>query len=94
MHASDLTFLLHSQECVAFDAHGEVLNYDKAGAMTAMEELSDRAAKVIYFTDSPGHAKYIKTTLFGLSCRPLDCAMLVISATSGIVGTTKVSESE
>ncbi|KAJ6664745.1 hypothetical protein lerEdw1_006318 [Lerista edwardsae] len=44
---------------------------------------------MITFIDLAGHHKYLKTTIFGLTSYCPDFAMLVVSANTGIAGTTR-----
>ncbi|KAG7217938.1 hypothetical protein INR49_020760 [Caranx melampygus] len=45
--------------------------------------------EMITFIDLAGHHKYLKTTIFGLTSYCPDFAMLVVSANTGIAGTTR-----
>ncbi|KAL6487552.1 hypothetical protein MHYP_G00041780 [Metynnis hypsauchen] len=75
-----------SFEILGFDNKGEVVNY--SDSRTA-EEICESASKMITFIDLAGHHKYLKTTIFGLTSYCPDFAMLVVSANTGIVGTTR-----
>uniref|UniRef100_A0AAR2K5M1 Tr-type G domain-containing protein n=1 Tax=Pygocentrus nattereri TaxID=42514 RepID=A0AAR2K5M1_PYGNA len=75
-----------SFEILGFDSKGEVVNY--SDSRTA-EEICESASKMITFIDLAGHHKYLKTTIFGLTSYCPDFAMLVVSANTGIVGTTR-----
>lgn len=77
-----------SHEILGFDAQGNVVNYGCSELMTA-ERIGERSAKLVSFLDFPGHSKYQRTTLHGLSGYSPHYAMLVISATAGI---TKITE--
>ena len=48
----------------------------------------EQATKVVEFWDLAGDLKYMKTTVYGLTCSSPDVVMLVISANKGIQGTT------
>ncbi|KAJ7413541.1 GTP-binding protein 2 [Pitangus sulphuratus] len=63
-----------------------VVNY--SDSRTA-EEICESSSKMITFIDLAGHHKYLKTTIFGLTSYCPDFAMLVVSANTGIAGTTR-----
>ncbi|XP_062896533.1 GTP-binding protein 2-like [Mobula hypostoma] len=75
-----------SFEILGFNSKGEVVNY--SGSRTA-EVICESASKMITFIDLAGHHKYLKTTIFGLTSYCPDFAMLVVSANTGIAGTTR-----
>ncbi|XP_068423907.1 GTP-binding protein 2 isoform X3 [Clinocottus analis] len=75
-----------SFEILGFNSKGEVVNY--SDSRTA-EEICESASKMITFIDLAGHHKYLKTTIFGLTSYCPDFAMLVVSANTGIAGTTR-----
>ncbi|XP_010900031.2 GTP-binding protein 2b isoform X2 [Esox lucius] len=75
-----------SFEILGFNSKGEVVNY--SDSRTA-EEICESSSKMITFIDLAGHHKYLKTTIFGLTSYCPDFAMLVVSANTGIVGTTR-----
>ncbi|KAH9489526.1 GTP binding protein [Bulinus truncatus] len=75
-----------SYEILGFDGGGQVVNYS---ACRSIEEICERSSKLITLIDLAGHHKYLKTTIFGLTGNCPDFAMLVVSANTGIVGTTK-----
>ncbi|XP_071500068.1 GTP-binding protein 2-like [Diadema antillarum] len=79
-----------SHEMLGFNSRGKVINYCDAqqGCLTA-EEICENASKLITLLDLAGHQKYIKTTIFGLMGYSPDFAMLVVSANTGIAGTTR-----
>ncbi|CDQ91033.1 unnamed protein product [Oncorhynchus mykiss] len=64
----------------------KVVNY--SDSRTA-EEICESSSKMITFIDLAGHHKYLKTTIFGLTSYCPDFAMLVVSANTGIAGTTR-----
>uniref|UniRef100_A0A8B9P5J6 GTP binding protein 2 n=2 Tax=Apteryx TaxID=8821 RepID=A0A8B9P5J6_APTOW len=64
----------------------QVVNY--SDSRTA-EEICESSSKMITFIDLAGHHKYLKTTIFGLTSYCPDFAMLVVSANTGIAGTTR-----
>uniref|UniRef100_A0A673L3X2 Tr-type G domain-containing protein n=1 Tax=Sinocyclocheilus rhinocerous TaxID=307959 RepID=A0A673L3X2_9TELE len=75
-----------SIEILGFDSRGEVVNYSES---RTAEEICEIASKMITFIDLAGHHKYLKTTIFGLTSYCPDFAMLVVSANTGIAGTTR-----
>ncbi|XP_067943748.1 GTP-binding protein 2-like [Watersipora subatra] len=75
-----------SQEIIGFDSNGELQNYSDN---TTAEDVCEKSTKIIHFIDVPGHQKYLKTTIFGLMGHSPHFAMLVMSANTGIVGTTR-----
>ncbi|XP_056291868.1 GTP-binding protein 2-like [Pseudoliparis swirei] len=75
-----------SFEILGFNSKGEVVNY--SDSRTA-EDICESASKMITFIDLAGHHKYLKTTIFGLTSYCPDFAMLVVSANTGIAGTTR-----
>ncbi|KAG1941579.1 GTP-binding protein 2 [Pimephales promelas] len=75
-----------SIEILGFDSKGMVVNYSES---RTAEEICESASKMITFIDLAGHHKYLKTTIFGLTSYCPDFAMLVVSANTGIAGTTR-----
>ncbi|XP_061627057.1 GTP-binding protein 2b isoform X1 [Phyllopteryx taeniolatus] len=75
-----------SFEILGFDSRGEVVNYSDS---RSAEEICESSSKMITFIDLAGHHKYLKTTVFGLTSYCPDFAMLVVSANTGIAGTTR-----
>ncbi|XP_059163773.1 GTP-binding protein 2-like [Physella acuta] len=75
-----------SYEILGFDGNGQVVNYS---ACRSVEEICEKSSKLITLIDLAGHHKYLKTTIFGLTGNCPDFAMLVVSANTGIAGTTK-----
>uniref|UniRef100_A0A671T990 GTP-binding protein 2-like n=1 Tax=Sinocyclocheilus anshuiensis TaxID=1608454 RepID=A0A671T990_9TELE len=75
-----------SIEILGFDSRGGVVNYSES---RTAEEICESASKMITFIDLAGHHKYLKTTIFGLTSYCPDFAMLVVSANTGIAGTTR-----
>lgn len=75
-----------SHEILGFSSKGEVINYSES---RTVEEICESSTKLITLIDLCGHQKYLKTTIFGLTgCSP-DFALLMVSASTGVVGTTK-----
>jgi GTPase len=49
---------------LGFDAQGRVLNYQGVASLTTAE-ISAAADKVLHFIDLGGHARFLKTALYG-----------------------------
>ncbi|WAR18779.1 GTPB2-like protein [Mya arenaria] len=75
-----------SHEILGFNNKGEVVNYSES---RSVEEICEASSKLITLIDLAGHHKYLKTTIFGLTCYSPDFSMLVVSANTGMAGTTK-----
>lgn len=75
-----------SHEIIGFNNSGQVFNYSES---RTLEEIIENSSKIITLIDLCGHHKYLKTTIFGLTGYSPDFAMLVVSANTGLVGTTK-----
>lgn len=75
-----------SHEILGFNSKGEVVNYSES---RSVEEICENSSKLITLIDLAGHHKYLKTTIFGLTCYSPDFSMLVVSANTGMAGTTK-----
>jgi len=71
-------------EHIAYDLEGNIVAQDKkTGTATS------GASKCVELLDLAGHAKYLKTTLFGMTGHHPDYAMLVVGANMGFIGMTK-----
>lgn len=75
-----------NNEIMGFDNMGYVQNFSNC---RQADEICEKSSKILTFIDLAGHQKYMKTTVFGLTGYNPDFNMLLINATSGIVGTTK-----
>lgn len=76
-------------EIMGFDSKGEVVMAQTAGRKLSWEEIGNRSAKVIGFTDLAGHERYLRTTVFGmLSSEPNYC-LLMVAANNGLIGMSK-----
>ncbi|THY22332.1 P-loop containing nucleoside triphosphate hydrolase protein [Aureobasidium pullulans] len=76
-------------EIMGFDSKGEVVMASTAGRKLSWEEIGNRSAKVISFTDLAGHERYLRTTVFGmLSSEPNYC-LLMVAANNGLIGMSK-----
>jgi len=70
-------------EHIAYDVEGKVYGQDKKVPVTGIP------SKCVELLDLAGHAKYLKTTLFGMTGHHPDYAMLVVGANMGFIGMTK-----
>ena len=57
------------------------MNYSES---RSIEEICENSSKLITLIDLAGHHKYMKTTIFGLTCYSPDFTMLVVSANTGM----------
>jgi len=71
-------------EYIAYDLEGNVLSHGRKTGTT-----SSGFSKLVELLDLAGHAKYLKTTLFGMTGHHPDYAMLVVGANMGFIGMTK-----
>jgi len=69
---------------IAYDLEGNQVPQDKKTGTA-----SRGASKCVELLDLAGHAKYLKTTLFGMTGHHPDYAMLVVGANMGFIGMTK-----
>lgn len=74
-----------SHEVLGFDSNGHPVYHDIA----ASTEIAESATKLITFIDLAGHEKYLRTTISGLTGYAPHYAMLVISASAGVVTMTQ-----
>ena len=74
-----------SHETLGLDSRGQPVNY--------VDEIAENgggaASKLITFVDLAGHQKYLRTTISGLTGYAPHYAMLVVSASAGIVPMTQ-----
>ena len=75
-----------SREILGFSSDGSPLTYS---LYRSPEEICEAASKLITFIDLAGHHKYLRTTVFGLIGHFPHLVLLLVSAVSGVVGTTK-----
>merc|ERR1719308_277490 len=75
-----------SHEILGFDSQGKPVDFVSCGTA---DEIAENATKLITFIDLAGHQKYLKTTISGLTGYAPHYAMLVISASAGVVTMTK-----
>jgi len=69
---------------IAYDLDGNRATQDRKTGTA-----STSASKCVELLDLAGHAKYLKTTLFGMTGHHPDYAMLVVGANMGFIGMTK-----
>jgi len=76
-------------EIMGFDTKGNVIASSVPGRKLSWEEIGQRAAKVISFTDLAGHEKYLRTTVFGLLSSSPNYCLLMVAANNGLIGMSK-----
>ncbi|KAI8140494.1 P-loop containing nucleoside triphosphate hydrolase protein [Fennellomyces sp. T-0311] len=73
-----------SHEIIGYDSEGRLINFASTH-ITTWEEICEASSKVITFLDLCGHAKYLRTTISGMTGYSPDYAALVLSGNmSGI----------
>ena len=75
-----------SREIMGFSSDGQPLTYS---TFRSPEEICEASSKLITFIDLAGHHKYLRTTIFGLMGHLPHAVLLLVSAVSGIAGTTR-----
>lgn len=75
-----------SREIMGFSSNGQPLTYS---TFRSPEEICEASSKLITFIDLAGHHKYLRTTIFGLMGHLPHAVLLLVSAVSGIAGTTR-----
>ncbi|KKY25908.1 putative gtp-binding protein [Phaeomoniella chlamydospora] len=76
-------------EIMGFDTKGDVISSTVPGRKLSWEEIGNRAAKVISFTDLAGHERYLRTTVFGLLSSSPNYCLLMVAANNGLIGMSK-----
>ncbi|KAI9790744.1 MAG: hypothetical protein M1816_004885 [Peltula sp. TS41687] len=76
-------------EIMGFDTHGDVIASTVPGRKLSWEEIGNRSAKVISFTDLAGHERYLRTTVFGLLSSSPNYCLLMVAANNGLIGMSK-----
>jgi GTPase len=76
-------------EIMGFDSKGEIVSSAVPGRKLSWEEIGQRSAKVISFTDLAGHEKYLRTTVFGLLSSAPNYCLLMVAANNGLIGMSK-----
>ncbi|KAI9250491.1 P-loop containing nucleoside triphosphate hydrolase protein [Phascolomyces articulosus] len=69
-----------SHEIIGYDTEGKLINYASTHNISTWEQICDMSSKVITFLDLCGHAKYLRTTISGMTGYSPDYAALVLSA--------------
>lgn len=75
-----------SREILGFDSWGTPVTYN---VCRTPEEIYESSSKLVTFIDLAGHQKYLRTTIFGLMGHSPHLTMLVVSAITGLDGTTR-----
>eukprot|EP00051_Salpingoeca_urceolata_P029337 m.6604 g.6604 ORF g.6604 m.6604 type:complete len:691 (+) comp2691_c0_seq1:275-2347(+) len=79
-----------SHEILGFDSDGNVVNVNaEDGTAVCTAEICERSSKIIKFIDLPGHERYLRTTVFGLTGREIHYVALVVAGNIGPTGTTR-----
>lgn len=76
-------------EILGFDSKGHVVDPDIPGRKLSWEEIGQRSAKVITFTDLAGHERYLRTTMFGMMSTAPNYCLLMVAANNGLIGMSK-----
>ncbi|TID13020.1 putative elongation factor tu gtp binding domain-containing protein [Venturia nashicola] len=76
-------------EILGFDSKGDIVASNVPGRKLSWEEIGQRSAKVISFTDLAGHERYLRTTVFGLLSSEPNYALLMVAANNGLIGMSK-----
>ena len=70
-------------QILGYDNHGQVMNFqDKR--VYGWPEVVKRSSKIVSFYDLAGHEKYLKTTIFGLSCSQPDACLIMVGGNRGV----------
>ena len=73
-----------AHQILGFDSAGNEINYKgKLGKIT-WPEIVKKSKRIISFTDTCGHEKYLKTTILGLASTQPDLCLIVVGANKGI----------
>lgn len=73
---------------LGFDSKGVITNYANIGK-NSWPDIVRESSKVISFFDLCGHAKYLKTTILGLTSSSPSLCMIMVGANMGINNITK-----
>ncbi|KAF2225754.1 P-loop containing nucleoside triphosphate hydrolase protein [Elsinoe ampelina] len=76
-------------EIMGFDTKGDMVTSEVPGRKLSWEEIGNRSAKVISFTDLAGHERYLRTTVFGLLSSEPNYCLLMVAANNGLIGMSK-----
>ena len=72
-----------AQHILGFNSMGNITNYCKIGKKSWPDIVKD-SSKVISFFDLAGHAKYLKTTIVGMTANIPDICMIVVGGNMGV----------
>jgi GTPase len=75
-------------EIMGFDSHGEIVG-NSHGRKLSWEDIGNRSAKVISFSDLAGHERYLRTTVFGMLSSSPNYCLLMVAANNGLIGMSK-----
>ncbi|KAL7271639.1 hypothetical protein RUND412_005582 [Rhizina undulata] len=76
-------------EILGYDSESKIVSSNDPGRKLKWEEIGNRSAKVISFTDLAGHERYLRTTVFGLLGTSPDYVMLMVAANNGLIGMSR-----
>ncbi|PWW79476.1 P-loop containing nucleoside triphosphate hydrolase protein [Tuber magnatum] len=76
-------------EILGYDAESKIVGSNDPGRKLKWDEIGNRSAKVISFTDLAGHERYLRTTVFGLLGTSPDYVMLMVAANNGLIGMSR-----
>ncbi|KAJ5695907.1 hypothetical protein N7536_006319 [Penicillium majusculum] len=77
-------------EIMGFDSRGEIVgNTQGQGRKFSWEDIVNRSAKVISFSDLAGHERYLRTTVFGMLSSSPNYCLLMVAANNGLIGMSK-----
>ncbi|KAH0602791.1 uncharacterized protein H6S33_008441 [Morchella sextelata] len=76
-------------EILGYDSESNIIGSNDPGRKLKWEEIGNRSAKVISFTDLAGHERYLRTTVFGLLGTSPDYVMLMVAANNGLIGMSR-----
>eukprot|EP00878_Enallax_costatus_P010114 GHUV01010558.1.p1 GENE.GHUV01010558.1~~GHUV01010558.1.p1 ORF type:complete len:668 (+),score=214.96 GHUV01010558.1:192-2195(+) len=77
-----------SQQVLGYDQEGRVLNYVGVAVPTPAD-ITAAAQQLVQFIDMGGHEKYLKTTLYGMTCMLPDYVLLCVEAVCGVTRITR-----
>ena len=77
-----------AHQILGFDESGNVTNYNKVGKKSWPEIVKD-SQKIISFMDMAGHAKYLKTTIIGMTSSYPDFCLIMVGGNMGISRMTR-----
>jgi len=74
---------------LGFSATGEVVNYESVWGKNSWRDIIERSSKIVSFIDLCGHAKYLRTTITGLSSALPDLCLVLVGSNMGVSHITK-----